>query len=192
MNDSASASRSIVDIPDFTSRRSIATVAARIFPPSAIKSISRALLSWITSSCLTPSDGERAERPRGHVLHRSYRIDDGDASAVLAVPLQHRRGLTLVHRQPIADRIRLVVRTTHQRAAVLVARTARLAPRVRSLAPLADRAAGEPADDLLIVDVEAEHGLHVLAQLLAHRGEALGLRDRAHHPVEQDATRVPW
>src|SRR5687768_2562755 len=167
MNDSASASRSIVDMPAFTSRRSIATVAARILPPSAIRSISRALLSWITSSCLT-SDGECAERPRRHVLHRSYRIDDRDASAVLPVPLEHRRRLALVHRQPVADRIRLVVRAADERAPVLVARAARLAARVRRLAPLADRAAGEPAHDLLVVDLEAQHRLQLLAQFPAH------------------------
>src|SRR5688572_10833444 len=191
MNDSASASRSIVDIPAFTSRRSNATVAARILPPSAIRSISRALLSWITSSCLTWSDGERSECPRRHVLYRSYRIDDGDASAVLAIPLEHRRRLTLVHGQPIADRIGLVVRTTHEGAAVLVAGAARLAPGVWRLAPLADRASGEPADDLFVVDVEAQHGLHLLAELLAYRREPLGLRHGAHHTVEQHAARVP-
>src|SRR5215203_5286036 len=104
MNDSAIASRSIVDIPAFTSRRSIATVAARIFPPSAIRSISRALLSWITSRCLAWSGSQRAQRAGGHVLYRSYRIDDGDASAVVAIPLEHRRRLALVHRQPVPDR----------------------------------------------------------------------------------------
>jgi hypothetical protein len=48
MNFSASASRSSVEMPARTSRRSICTVAARILPPSAINSISRLLLSWIT------------------------------------------------------------------------------------------------------------------------------------------------
>src|SRR5215217_3258924 len=141
MNASARASRSIVDIPAFTSRRSIATVAARIFPPSAINSISRALLSWITCGCLASSGGQRAERPGRHVLYRSYRIDDGDASAVRAVPFQHGCRLPLVDGEPVADRGGLVVRTTHQRAPVLVARRAGLAARVRCLALLAHRAA---------------------------------------------------
>src|SRR5215212_6489010 len=112
MNDSARASRSIVDMPAFTSRRSIATVAPRIFPPSAIRSISRALLSWITCRCrLASSGGQRAQRAGRHVLYRSYRIDDGDASAVLAIPLEHGCGLSLVHGQPVPDRRRLVVGT---------------------------------------------------------------------------------
>src|SRR5688572_6644345 len=190
MNDSARASRSSVDIPAFTSRRSIATVAARIFPPSAIRSISRALLSWITARCLASSGGQRAQCTGRHVLHRSYRIDDGDASAVVAIPLQHGRRLALVHRQPVADRGRLVVGTAYQGATVLVARAARLPPRVRRLALLADRAAGQPAHDLLVVDVEAEDGLHLLAELLADRGEPLRLRHGAHDAVEQHAARV--
>src|SRR5215207_1735343 len=187
MNDSASASRSMVDIPAFTSRRSDATVAARIFPPSAIRSISRTLLSWITCRCLASSGGERAERARRDVLYGSYGIDDGDASAMRPVPLEHGRRLALVDGQPVADRIGLVVGPANQAPAVLVARAAGLAARVGGLAALADRTAREPAHDLLVVDVEAEHGLHLLTQLLAHCGEAFGLWHRAHHAIEQDA-----
>src|SRR5215218_4723572 len=104
MNASARASRSIVDIPAFTSRRSIATVAARIFPPSAINSISRALLSWITCRCLASSGGQRAERARRHVLYGSYGIDDRDASTMRPIPLEHGRRLALVDGQPVSDR----------------------------------------------------------------------------------------
>src|SRR5829696_6928898 len=190
MNDSASTSRSMVDIPAFTSRRSNATVAARIFPPSAIKSISRTLLSWITCRCLASSGGERAERARRDVLYGSYGIDDGDASAVVLVPLEHGRRLTLVDGQPVADRVRLVVGPANQAPAILVARAAGLAARIRRLAALADRAAREPAHDLLVGDVEAEHGLHLLTQLLADRGEPLGLRHRPNDAIEQNAVRM--
>src|SRR4051812_2193427 len=189
MNDSAIASRSIVDIPAFTSRRSRRPVAARILPPSAIRSISRPLLSWITSWSLAWSGGQCAKRPGRYVSYRSYRIDDGDASTMLTVPAEHGRRLPLVHGEPVADRGGLVVGATDQQAAVLVARGPGLASRVRRLTGLAHRAAGQPAHDLLVVDVEAEHGLHLLAQLFTHRGEPLRLRYRAHDTVEQYATR---
>src|SRR6478752_273643 len=120
MNDSARVSRSIVDIPGFTSRRSMATVAARIFPPSAISSISRVLLSWITSPRRSLAR-QRPERARRHVLHRSYRVDDGDASAVLAIPPQHRCRLPFVHGEPVPDRVGLVVLPSDERPAILVA-----------------------------------------------------------------------
>src|SRR3982751_1624705 len=155
MNDSARASRSIVDIPAFTSRRSIITVSARIFPPSAISSISRVLLSWITSPRMSLAR-QHPECARRHVLHRSYRIDDCHASAVLAIPAQHRRRLPLVNGEPVADRLRLVVLPTDERAPVLVALGAWLAPHVGRLTGLAHRTTGQPAHDLVVVDVEAE------------------------------------
>src|SRR5690242_20288936 len=122
MNSSAIASSSIVDMPARTSPRSICTVAARIRPPSAIVSISRALLSWITSAPrLSSSARQRAQRACRDVLHTSHRVDHGDSRAVVAIPLQHRRGLPLVHREAIADRLRLVVLAANELAAILVA-----------------------------------------------------------------------
>src|SRR4051812_27382600 len=114
MNSSAIASRSSVDIPARTSRRSICTVAARILPPSAIVSISRALLSWIIRSSrvslLRGGSGDQgAERPGRHVLDRAHGVDRRDLGAMLTIPLEHRLGLPAVDVEPVADRLGLVV-----------------------------------------------------------------------------------
>src|SRR3954462_8662629 len=96
MNCSAIASRSSVEMPARTSRRSSCTVAARIFPPSAISSISRLLLSWITVLSRLRLRGERAERPGGDVLHGADSVDHCDLGAMLTIPLEHGRRLFLV------------------------------------------------------------------------------------------------
>src|SRR6476661_5779995 len=171
MNSSAIASRSIVDMPARATPRSICTVAPRIRPPSAMMSISRALLSWITSSSGPASAHQRAERACGDVLHATHGIDHGDSRAVRTVPLQHWRGLPLVDGEPVADRLGLVVLPAHEAAAVLVARAARLAPGVRRLADLAHGSRRQPTHDLLVIDVEAEHRVHLATELLAHLGQ---------------------
>src|SRR4051812_15641074 len=123
MNSSATASSSSVVTPGRTASRTRCTAAARIRPPSAISSISRALLSWITV-CRPPSSsaGQRTERAGGHVLHRAHRVDDGDLGAMLLVPVEHRACLLVVDGQPVADRLGLVVLPSYQLAAALVAR----------------------------------------------------------------------
>src|SRR5882762_530175 len=168
MNSSAIASRSSVEMPARTSRRSMRTVAARILPPSAISSISRRLFSWITCVSCERSFLEGAEGALRDVLNFAYGVDRGYLRAVLLVPVQHGRRLLLVDVEAVADRLRLVVLAAHQLAAALLAGRTRLAPRVWRLTLLAHRAAGQATYDLVVVDVEHEHGVHLLAELL-HR-----------------------
>ena len=80
--------------------------------------------------------------------------------AALLVVADHRLGLLVVDAQPVADGLRVVV-----------------------VAP----AAGQPADDLLVGDVE-QHRLGQRAPGLPERGvERLGLCDRAREAVEHVA-----
>ena len=70
-------------------------------------------------------------------------FDDDDLVAVLLVPVEHRRRLLVVHAEPRANRLGIVVLAAHQRAAALVADVADLAAGVRRLAILAHRAAAQ-------------------------------------------------
>ena len=141
-----------------------------------MSSISRAHLSWITASRSASDASAPSARAVTSCTDPTASID-GDACVPCSlVPVEHGRRLPLVDREPIADRLGLVVLATHQRAAALVARAARLAPRVRRLAVLADRAAAQAPHDLVVVDVEAEHRVDLRAQL---RSTARALRPAA-------------
>src|SRR5690606_12326060 len=125
-------------------------VAARIRPPAAMVSSSRALLSWITAD---PRARPRRAPPRSlpdgleralrDLVERAHRVDALDLRAVRHVPVENRRRLLAVDAQPVADRVRLVVLAAHERAAVAGgARGARLEAGERLLALLAGRAPG--------------------------------------------------
>src|SRR5438874_4456203 len=121
---------------------------------------------------MASSATERLERALGDLIHRADGVDGDDAGAVALVPIEDRRGLRLVDRQPIPYRRRLVVFSAHERAAALVAFPTRLAPGVGRLAVLAHRARAEPAHDLVVIDVEVEHGVELAVRRLQHALES--------------------
>src|SRR5262249_40729731 len=84
----------------------------------------------------------------------------------------------------------LVVLSADENAATLLAYAARLAPCVRRLALLAHRARAQPANDLLVVDVERQHDIDLSSEALEHRPQSLGLRHGTDRAVEDHAVRV--
>src|SRR3954466_7085261 len=113
MNSSAIVSSSKVDRPGRTSPRSRAIVRPRMRPPSAMMSISRGDLIWITRPSLRP-DAERREGPRRDLGDRAHGIDAGHLRAVVPVPVEHWRGVALVDDEAVPHRLRLVVLAPHQ------------------------------------------------------------------------------
>src|SRR5687768_823392 len=160
----------------------MASVPARMRPPCAMTSSSRADLSWIIAR--SPTD--RAQRARRHLAHVADGVHAGDARAVRAEPVENGRRLRRVDGEAAADRLRLVVLAAHELPAVLlVARLAGLAPGVRRLAHVADGPRGETLDELLVVDVEAEDAVDLPSELAEGALQPLGLRRRAHDAVEE-------
>ena len=155
-------------MPGRTASRTCCTVAARMRPPSAISSISRALLSWITP--LPRSRRQHPEGAGGHVLHRAHRVDHArpwcHAACTSRAPGAVCSSYTAAGCGSPPAR-----RPCGARACRRTCRTACPArgPCTGVWHVLADGAAGEPAHDLVVVDVEAEHRVHLLAQLRASR-----------------------
>src|SRR4051794_34966579 len=80
--------------------------------------------------------GERVHRPVGDLLDRSDRVD---THSDVAVVLDQRLGLGAVDLLPVPDGLLGVVRAT---------------------------AGGEALDELLVVDLEHDHGVEALAELI--------------------------
>src|SRR5215207_6512294 len=188
INSSASASSSAVVRPGRVSARSSSRLAARIRPPCAITSISRADLSWIMARL----QFQRPECARRHLVHAPHRVDRHHLRAVARVPVEHRRRLPAEHLEARAHRVRLVVLAPHERAAValrLRAGAAGLIPREGRLAHRAGRAPADALDDHVVGDVEDEHRVELPPQVVEHLLQSRRLRRRAHHAVQHRAAR---
>src|SRR4051812_21539223 len=98
---------------------------------------------------------------------------------MVAVPVDHRLGLGAIDSQAIPDSLGLVVLSTHQSTAALVADRARVAPHVRRLAALTNGAPAQSLYQLVVDDVEQQHLVDALPDLGQGRAEPLGLRHRA-------------
>src|SRR4051812_46198903 len=108
MNSSAIESSSKVERPGRTSPRSISIVRPRMRPPSAMMSISRGDLIWITCPSLRP-EPERGQGPGRDLGHRAHRIDAGHLRAVVPVPVEDGGRVALVDDETVAHGLRLVV-----------------------------------------------------------------------------------
>src|SRR5512133_2004102 len=148
MKSSAICSSSPVDTPGCTAARSVSNVAARIFPPCAIRSISRADLSWITSRPLLAESAQRSPR---HVVDRADGVDDRDRITVVHIPIQHGCGLLIIHAQARSHRVGIVIFAPNQRTATLAADAAHFATRVGCLTVLTHGSAAQPLDDFVVV-----------------------------------------
>src|SRR4029077_1583478 len=104
--------------------------------------------------------GRRPPQPRVYVVGRAGPVDQRLRGAELAVVAAHRLGLSQVHvAVPVAHDIRLLVGPARERLAAGVADAGRggwVERRVPGVAVRADEAAGDAADDLLLVNVEHE------------------------------------
>src|SRR5689334_2958073 len=120
-----------------------------------------------------------------HVVNRAHGVDGSDPRSVLAIPREHRRRLTLVHGEPVPHRFRLVILSAHEGSTAVLAALTGLATGIRRLALLADRARPQALHELVIIDVEHEHGVHAPPELREHTAHTLGLRRRADDAVEQ-------
>src|SRR5690606_10185607 len=171
MKSSAIASSSPVEIPGRRFFSSSACVAARIRPPSAMISISRADLSCITCQLLlahgvlcanacyawsgTPSECAHGfESALLHLGHFAYCVNRYDRSAGLTVPGNHRLGLLAINGKATTNGFRLIVLSPYERATTLLATASRFAAGVRRLARVADRAARKPLHELLVFHLE--------------------------------------
>src|SRR6187455_3174960 len=135
MNRSASASRSSVLTPGRRISRMRARVAATIRPARLMMSISRGDLRVIMLST------EDLANTLGNLLDAADRGNSAQLFPLL-IPLQHRRGLLAVGGQPGSHCLGIVVGPLLQ------------------IAPL-----GQTSQDLLIRDIEEQHGVHPAAPL---------------------------
>jgi hypothetical protein len=106
------------------------------------------------------------------------------ARPVALVPSEHWRGLLLVDPETVADGLGLIVLAPHESAAALVARTAGVPAGVGGLAVLAHGPAAQAVDDVVAVDLEAEHRVQGTIKAREHALQSLGLGDRADDAVE--------
>src|SRR3954471_4562062 len=145
MNRSASASRSSVLTPGLKISRIRARVAATIRPARLMISISRGDLRVIMLSA------KDLANTLGNLLHAA---DSGNSPQLfpLLIPLQDRRGLLSVCCQTGGHCLGIVVGPLLQSAALV-----------------------QPGQDLLIRDVEEQHGVHPAAPLREQPLDAFGL-----------------
>src|ERR1700712_2792139 len=184
---SATASSSPVLTPGRTAARTAFRAPAVTSPEARISSISCAVLTWIMRPLHFPSSGtrprspvptsaagrsalggpERAHGPLRDLLDRTDRLDAGQQAFVLVEPRQRGR-LFPVDAQAVPNGLGLVV---------------------VALNPLAvdeHAAAGQPTDQLVLVDDELEHAVQPLPQLRQRLAQLLGLGDRPREAVEQE------
>ena len=119
----------------------------------------------LPGSSSTPRALERAGRD---LLDLTDRVDAGE-QALAIVEARQRGGLFPVDLQAVPDGLGLVVVALHH------------------LAVDQHAAAGEPTDELLLVDDQLEDPVELLAQVGQRGPQLLGLGDRAREPVEQEA-----
>src|SRR3954467_15002519 len=193
MKSSAPASSSPVLTPGRTAAFTAAMAPAVTSPEARMSSISCGVLIWIMRPLHFASHGRRAitpvatssppsvggrlpgvvsaargERAGGDLLDLADRVDAGQQPLALVEP-GHGRRLFPVDLQPVADGLGLVVVALHHLA-------------VDEHAP-----AGEPADQLLLVDDQLEHAVEAVPELGEGLAQLLGLGDGAGEAVEQEA-----
>ncbi len=109
---------------------------------------------------------------------------------LLAVVLDQRLGLRLVHAQAVADGFLVVVGAVVQRTAALVALAVDLRRRrvdvVHLAADFAGAAAGKTLDQAVEIDVHENRGVHRLAEAHQHLVQRLGLRNVAREAVHDE------
>src|SRR3954453_7833897 len=123
MDCSATASRSAVVMPGVTAAFSFSSVRPTTSPASRISAISSSVLIWITVLSLSKRP-QRAQRPLGHVVDWTHRVDAHE-DAGLGVVAHQRRRLLVIDLEPVTDGLRLVVIALEQLAAADVTDTLR-------------------------------------------------------------------
>src|SRR3954449_10179811 len=197
MESSATASSSPVLTPGRTAAFTALIAPAVTRPEARMSSISCGVLIWIIRPLHFASSGMRARLPvppaartawrclvsarlrtvrpaesghgtGGDLLDLADRVDPREQPFRVVEPRQ-RRGLFPVHLQPVPDGLGLVVVALHP------------------LAVDEHAAAGEPADQLLLVDHQLQAAVQRLTHLRQRVPQLLGLGDRPREAVEQEA-----
>src|ERR1019366_3136415 len=125
---------------------------------------------------------QRAQRAVGDLLHRPGGVD-AQQDALVGVEGDERRGLLLVHIQPVPDGLLAVIVSLEELAAAVVTGLrpgGRIEQHVPDVpAPAAGPASGQPPDYLVVVDDQLEHDVEPDLPLDEDLLQGLGLRDVA-------------
>src|SRR6476619_1934836 len=194
----AMASSCWVVTPGATAARISSRASPTTRPASRISAICSGVLISTPRSRNTTSDvdagvgtdgGQRADGTLGDLVDRSLRGDRAQQASLL-VETHERRRLLGVDLEPTADRVGLVVVALEELAGVDVADTflgRRVELDVPHVAALTARTpSGQPANHLVVVDLQLEHDVERRTEVVEHVAERLGLGQRAREPVEQE------
>src|SRR5919112_2992202 len=192
MNRSAASSSSPVVTPGraFFFRISWQRTSTR--PAAAIFSISSGVLRWITWLQLRFESlrSQCGTYPVVHLVGRTGAVE-AHQQVLLVVPLDQRLGLVVVHGQPLADGLWLVVVALDEPRAVLVAHALVLRRGELHVVDVVPLRAGppprQPAHDLVVRRLDQEHGGQVAALALEDALEHLSLAHGAREAVEEEA-----
>src|SRR4029450_10382711 len=125
-------------------------------------------------------------------VDRSFALDRRQQVAITGV-LAKRRGLPLVHVQPMAHGRLAVILTLIELAPAPIADSWapwRSGHKVeRRLTLTAQPSSGEPAHELGLADVEGDHPVELLTELLQQTIQGLGLGNRPRKAVEDEPAR---
>src|SRR3954454_22916068 len=199
MKRSAASSSWAVVTPGWHLERSMRTHRAWIAPAFAIASICSGVLRMITESRLEGLElflhaqrGQHRPDPVADLVRGGKPVDPPQDRALLVVA-DERLGLLVVGAQTAPDHGGLVVVADLEPGAVDVADALvlrRVELHMEEVALLdAHAPAAEPPDDLLVGDLDQDHGGEPAAEIRELRVERLALSDRAGEAVEDEPVR---
>src|SRR5215469_5690448 len=190
-------------MPGSTAATAARSAAAVTRPASRIKASRAGLLTSMPSSCrsrmspplrwLQPtardSGDEPAQghhRPGGDLLDRPCRIDS-EEDALVGIEGDQRLGLLGIDVKPVPDRLLAVIVPLEQLAAAVVA-AARTCRGLKQDVPdppadPARPAAGQPPDNLVVIDHEFQYDVQPGIPLGEQLAQVLGLGNVAREPV---------